>query len=208
MRAAPARAPIPRARRSPRLRRAKPLRVASNGRLARSGVSLSVDTAEQAEARQPTGLIIESKPPASTRSTAPRRISFSAVPSACRRTRRPCAPTSRSRGCRAPARQQRDALFRRCPRQNTIGSCAGPVGEQEVGVDLAARRRVRDASARSSMVGGHHAGADRASPARRRPRASAGCRRREGLLGGDSAKRCERFVSGACGRRSIRRRSP
>ena len=28
----------------------------------------------------PIGLIIESKPPASARSTAPRRISFSAVP--------------------------------------------------------------------------------------------------------------------------------
>ena len=59
------------------------MRDASNGRLARCGVSLS---GESADSRQkpamPTGLIIESKPPASTESTAPRRISFIAVPSA------------------------------------------------------------------------------------------------------------------------------
>jgi hypothetical protein len=57
------------------------LRVASNGRLARCGVSLSGETAESRQKpARPTGLIIESKPPASARSTTPRRTSFIAVP--------------------------------------------------------------------------------------------------------------------------------
>ena len=48
----------------------KPLRVASNGRLARCGVSLSGDSADSRQKpAMPIGLIIESKPPASTRST-------------------------------------------------------------------------------------------------------------------------------------------
>ena len=60
------------------------MRVASNGRLARCGASLSADSAESRQKpAMPTGLIIESKPPASTRSTRPRRIILSAVPSAC-----------------------------------------------------------------------------------------------------------------------------
>jgi hypothetical protein len=59
------------------------LRVASKGRLARSGVSLSGDTAlSRQNPPRPTGLIIESKPPVSTRSAVPRRISFIAVPTA------------------------------------------------------------------------------------------------------------------------------
>jgi hypothetical protein len=46
------------------------LRVASNGRLARCGVALSADSADSRQNRPtPMGLIIESKPPASTRST-------------------------------------------------------------------------------------------------------------------------------------------
>ena len=60
----------------------KPLRVASNGRLARCGVVVvgrHAPTAGRSPRGRP-GLIIESKPPASARSTAPRRISFSAVP--------------------------------------------------------------------------------------------------------------------------------
>jgi hypothetical protein len=55
--------------------------VASNGRLARCGVSLSGESADKRQKPpMPIGLIIESKPPASAQSTAPRRISFIAVP--------------------------------------------------------------------------------------------------------------------------------
>ena len=59
------------------------MRVASNGRLARCGVALSGDSADSRQnPEMPIGLIIESKPPASAQSTAPRRMSFIAVPSA------------------------------------------------------------------------------------------------------------------------------
>ena len=55
----------------------------TKGRLARDGASLSVETApSRQKPASPTGLIIESKPPASTQSASPRRISFSAVPTA------------------------------------------------------------------------------------------------------------------------------
>jgi hypothetical protein len=57
--------------------------VASNGRLARCGVALSGESAERRQKPEiPIGLIMESKPPASAQSTAPRRMSFIAVPRA------------------------------------------------------------------------------------------------------------------------------
>ena len=47
-------------------------------------LSRELDSARDAQKPpMPIGLIIESKPPARTLSTAPRRISFSAVPTAC-----------------------------------------------------------------------------------------------------------------------------
>ena len=208
-RAAPARRlPIPRARGSPAPSPStKPLRVASNGRLARSGVSLSGDTAySRQNPPRPTGLIIESKPPASTRSAAPRRISFIAVPTRLTAGRARGVHRRRVAADAEAAQQQRDA------RGGLAAAEHHRVGRRALGRERGGRCRARRRAPR---------GAARPRDRRRR-RPSCRCRRRSpsaprrSRLGripasrtacsaAASAKRCERFANLRSLRSSIAR---
>ena len=175
----------------------KPLRVASNGRLARSGVSLSVDTRrQQAEAREADRADhrVEAAGEHAVDVAAADQLQRRADRLPARRARR--VHRRRVAADAEAARQQREPVGRlaAAERERIVGR---GVGQQPARHRARRRQREWRMDCREIVeVDAHHAGADRASPALAVFRRRARCPRRATPPRRPRARtRCERLAN-------------